>query len=99
MNRSLCPLHEIANTKDMLDGMIGYDFDDPQYWRRGWVPFLHNGSGSYLCLDLAAEDGGQSGQLLGFWKRDKDRPVEFPSVEVWIADLIDSMEAGELKLV
>jgi cell wall assembly regulator SMI1 len=98
-NRSFCTLAEIASTKDMLDGMIGSDFDDPRYWRRGWVPFLHNGGGSYLCLDLAAEDGGRANQLIGFWKRDEDRPVEFPSVEAWLADLIESMEAGKLELV
>jgi cell wall assembly regulator SMI1 len=98
-NRSFCGLEELASTKDLLDGMIGYDFDDPRYWRRGWVPFLHNGGGSYLCLDLAAEDGGHPGQLIGFWKHDKDRPVEFPSVEAWLADLADSMEAGELELI
>src|SRR5437879_6492766 len=26
-NRSFCTLEEVASTKDMLDGMIGYDFD------------------------------------------------------------------------
>jgi len=98
-NRSFCTLAEVARTKDMLDGMIGSDFDDPRYWRRGWVPFLHNGGGSYLCLDLAAEDGGQVGRLVGFWKRDEDRPVEHPSVEAWLADLVESMESGELDLV
>src|SRR5262245_51589031 len=98
-NRSFCTLDEVASTKDMLDGMIGCDFDDPRYWRRGWVPFLHNGGGSYLCLDLAAEDGGQSGQLVGFWKRDEDRPVEFPNIEAWLADLVTLMETGELELV
>ena len=99
MNRTFMPLEDIARVKDMLDGMIGFDFDDPKYWRRGWVPFLHNGGGSYLCLDLVAEDGGQPGQLIGFWKRDEDRPVEFPSVEAWLADLVAAMEAGELELV
>jgi cell wall assembly regulator SMI1 len=98
-NRSFCTLAEVARTKDMLDGMIGYDFDAPRYWRRGWVPFLHNGGGSYLCLDLAAEDGGQPGQLIGFWKQDEDRPVEFPSVDTWLANLVESMESGELELV
>ena len=99
MNRSFMRLEDIARVKDMLDGMIGADFDDPRYWRRGWVPFLHNGGGSYLCLDLAAEDGGHRGQLVGFWKADENRPVEFPSVEAWLADLVASMEAGELELV
>jgi len=98
-NRSFCTLEEVASTKDMLDGMIGYDFDDPRYWRRGWVPFLHNGGGSFLCLDLAAEDGGRPGQLIAFWKRNDDRPVEFPSIEAWLTDLVESMESGELDLV
>lgn len=99
MNRSFCTLEEVASTKAMLDGMIGFDFDDPRYWRRGWVPFLHNGAGSYLCLDLAAEDGGRPGQLVGFWKADNDRSVEFPSVEAWLANLVAAMEAGESELV
>jgi cell wall assembly regulator SMI1 len=96
-NRSFCTLADIADTKNLLDGMIGSDFEDPRYWRRGWVPFLHNGGGSYLCLDLAAEDGGQLGQLVGFWKQDADRPVEFPSVEAWLSALVVRMEAGGSK--
>lgn len=66
--------------------------------RRGWVPFLHNGAGSYLCLDLAVEDGGEVGQLIAFWKRDQDRPVEYPSVGAWLAALVASMEDGSLEL-
>jgi cell wall assembly regulator SMI1 len=98
-NRSFCTLQEIVSTKEELDGMIGYDFEDPRYWRRGWVPFLHNGGGSYLCVDMAAEDGGHPGQLIGFWKADQDRPVEFASTEAWLAELVDSMESGRLELV
>lgn len=97
-NRSFCSIEEVASIKQMLDDMIESDFDDPRYWRRGWVPFLHNGGGSYLCLDLVAEDGGQPGQLIGFWKRDADRPVEFPNIEAWLADLVASMEKGTLKV-
>jgi cell wall assembly regulator SMI1 len=99
MNRTFSTLEEVRSTKAELDSMIGFDFDDPAYWRRGWVPFLHNGAGSHLCLDMAGEDGGQPGQLVGFWKRDEDRPVEFPSVEAWLADLVASMEDGSLELV
>jgi cell wall assembly regulator SMI1 len=98
-NRTFLTLAEITETKDLLDSMIGYDFDDPRYWRRGWVPFLHNGGGSYLCLDLLAEDGGLPGQLVGFWKADEDRPIEFPRLEAWLADLVETMENGTLELV
>jgi cell wall assembly regulator SMI1 len=97
-NRSFCTLADVAETKAMFDGMIGSDFEDPRYWRRGWIPFLHNGGGSYLCLDLAAEDGGEIGQLIGFWKQDQDRPVEFASVEAWLKALVTSMEDGTLEL-
>jgi cell wall assembly regulator SMI1 len=97
-NRTYEMLEEITRAKTELDSLIGSDFDDPKYWRRGWVPFLHNGAGSWLCLDLAAEDGGQIGQLVAFWKRDEDRPVEHPSVEAWLAALVTSMENGSLEL-
>jgi cell wall assembly regulator SMI1 len=98
-NRKFSPLESVADTKELLDGMIGYDFDDPRYWRRGWVPFLYNGGGSHLCVDVAAEDGGQMGQLVAFWKADEDRPVEYSSVEAWLVDLVDSMDAGGLEAV
>ena len=99
MNRMFSSLEDVADTKEMLDDMIGSDFDRPEWWRRGWVPFLANGGGSHLCLDVAAEDGGRPGQLLAFWKADEDRPVEFPSVEAWLADLVESIESGELEVV
>ena len=91
------PLDNVAESKDLLDGMIGCDFEDRLYWSRNWVPFLHNGGGCYLCVDLVAEDGGIPGQLIGFWKADEDRPVEHPSMEAWLGDLADSMERRTLK--
>jgi cell wall assembly regulator SMI1 len=97
-NRTFSMLEEVVSAKEELDSMIGFDFEDPKYWRRGWVPFLHNGAGSYLCLDLAAEDGGQIGQLIAFWKRDEDRPVEYSSLEAWLEALVTSMENGSLEL-
>jgi cell wall assembly regulator SMI1 len=98
-NRMFVPLDDVAETKDLLDGMIGYDFEDPRHWRRAWVPFLHNGGGSYLCVDLRAEDGGTPGQLIGFWKSEKSRPVEYRSVEVWLSALADSMARGTLDVL
>lgn len=97
-NRTFSTLDDVASAKEELDGMIGFDFEDPKYWRRGWVPFLHNGAGSYLCLDLDAEDGGQSGQIIAFWKSDQDRPIKYPCVQAWLASLVTSMENGTLEL-
>ncbi|MEZ6035584.1 MAG: SMI1/KNR4 family protein [Planctomycetaceae bacterium] len=91
-------LNDVSETKDMLDGMIGYDFEDPKWWRRGWVPFLANGSGDHLCVDLAAEDGGNPGQLIAFWHDDEERDIEYPSLADWLRELVESMENGTLEL-
>jgi cell wall assembly regulator SMI1 len=87
-NRTFLMLEEVAGAKEELDSMIGFDFEDPKYWRRGWVPFLHNAAGSYLCVDLAAEDGGQVGQFVAFWKRDQDRPIEHSCLVAWFSALV-----------
>lgn len=95
-NRTIMQFDELVDVKEMLDGMIGYDFDDPKYWRKGWVPFLHNGGGSYLCLDLLAEDGGEKGQLIAFWKADTDRPVEHNNISNWLSWLVKSINDNTL---
>lgn len=91
-------LEDISDTKETLDGMIGFDFEDPKWWRRRWIPLLSNGGGDHLCLDLAAEDGGTPGQLLIFYHDSKRRPVEYPSFDAWLSELVDSMENGTLEL-
>jgi cell wall assembly regulator SMI1 len=96
-NRMFCALEDISSGKEEFDSMIGLDFEEPTYWWRGWIPFLHNGGGSYLCVDMGVENGGQVGQLIAFWKQDQDRPVEYPSVEAWLTELVESMEAGEYE--
>jgi cell wall assembly regulator SMI1 len=97
-NRMFSSVDEITETKALLDSMIGSDFDDPKWWRRGWVPFLSNGSGDHLCLDLVAEDGGTPGQVIAFWHDWKDRSIKFASLDGWLERLVESMESGALKL-
>ena len=92
------PLESVAVIKKLLDGMIGSDFDRREWLRRGWVPLLSHCGGSHLCVDVAAGDVGQPGQLVAFWKADEDRLVEYPSVEAWLADLVELMVSGELEV-
>lgn len=81
------PLEDVADSKAILDGMIGEDFDDRSWWRRGWVPFLSNGAGDHLCLDVDAEGGGSPGQLVAFWHDWERRSIEHSSIESWLASL------------
>jgi cell wall assembly regulator SMI1 len=97
-NLMFSSLEDIAHHKELLDDLIGSDFEDPRWWRRSWVPFLENGAGDHLCVDLAAEDGGTPGQVLMFYHDWERRPVRSPSLEAWLADLVASMESGSLRL-
>ena len=86
-NRMFSPLEDVAEIKTLLDGMIGHDFDREGWWRPAWIPFLSNGGGSHLCLDLAGVEGGTAGQLVAFWKADADRPIEYTNLESWLEAL------------
>ena len=97
-NLMFSSLEDITRQKDMMDDMIGTDFEDPWWWRRSWVPFLENGAGDHLCVDLAAEDGGTPGQVLMFYHDWERRPILAPSLESWLADLVAAMEGGSLQL-
>ena len=97
-NRMFATLHDISSSKETLDGMIGSDFDDPKWWRRGWIPFLPNVGGDHVCLDLTAEDGGTPGQLRIFYHDTEIRKIAHPSLEAWLEDLVQSMETGSLKV-
>ena len=43
-NLMFASLENAAQSKELLDNMIGSDFEDPRFWRRSWVPFLENGA-------------------------------------------------------
>ncbi len=90
-NRMFSSLAEITSIKDMLDGMIGTDFDDPAWWQTAWVPFLANGAGDYLCLDT------KTNELIAFWHDWDDRSREFPSLEAWLEELVRETQSGELE--
>jgi cell wall assembly regulator SMI1 len=97
-NLMFSSLEDIARVKELMDDLIGSDFKDPRWWRRSWVPFLENGAGDHLCLDLTAEDGGTPGQVLTFYHDWDSRPIRFPSMEAWLADLVESMESGRYEV-
>jgi cell wall assembly regulator SMI1 len=81
----------VAETKELLDSMIDSDFE-PGCWESARVPFLSNGGGSYMCVDVLGRDGHPPGCLVEFWKRDRDRPVIAPSLEAWLAGFVVSLE-------
>jgi cell wall assembly regulator SMI1 len=98
-NRMFMPVADIASTKEMLDEMIGTDFDDPEWWQTGWIPFLANGGGDYLCVEAHKKDSERYGQIIAFWHADADRKWVFASLDDWLQRLWASMEAGTYRVV
>jgi cell wall assembly regulator SMI1 len=96
-NRMFSSLEDIATTKALLDGMIGSDFEDPDWWLRRWVPFLANGGGDHLCVVARTEGNFGVGQLVSFWHDDPQRSVAYASIEDWLEALIDTAEHGKLE--
>jgi cell wall assembly regulator SMI1 len=97
-NHMFMPLAESASSKALLDGMIGFDFDDPNWWRRGWVPFATSYNGDHYCIDLDAEAGGATGRVIEFRHDEARRRVIAPSFADWFDQLVSTMEEGRLKL-
>jgi cell wall assembly regulator SMI1 len=97
-NHMFMPLEESASSKALLDGMIGFDFDNPNWWRRGWAPFSVSYNGDHYCVDLDAEAGGAAGRVISFWHDEARRRVMAPSLASWLDQLVTTMEEGRLKL-
>jgi cell wall assembly regulator SMI1 len=76
----------IADAKRELDA----DFRD-HGWQPAWVPFLDNDAGDYVCLDTT-----QSGApVRQFWQDKTEHPIGAPSLEAWLADVVQAMERGD----
>jgi cell wall assembly regulator SMI1 len=96
-NRYFMPSKEAKNTWEMLTGFQEngqWGPGHPQWWHRGWIPFLHNGAGSRLCLDLHGSFTGTAGQVLEFWNHFDDRPIIAPSFDVWLKHVVGTLEGG-----
>lgn len=96
----LVGFHELPSLEDMAESMrinrellADGDFV-ANWWRPGWLPFLSNGSGNHLCLDLEGTFTGYPGQLIEHWHDDADRTVVFPTITAWLAAVVQAYETA-----
>lgn len=90
LNLMFPPLESIADTKEFLDEMIGYDFPESGFWERNWVPFLDNGGGDYLAL--ISDGTPQGGAVVMFYHDDPYRGERAQSFAEWLAGLRPALE-------
>lgn len=62
------------------------------WWRPDWVPFLENGGGDHVCVDLEGTFTGQAGQLMEHWHDGEARSVLFPDLPSWLAAVVRAYE-------
>jgi cell wall assembly regulator SMI1 len=101
---SLVGYYSLPSLDDMADSMrincellADGDFV-PNWWRPGWLPFVTNGSGDHLCLDLEGTFTGSPGQLIEHWHDWEARTVVFPNITAWLAAVVQAYEtAGQAK--
>lgn len=97
-NLTFMPLKLVIEHKQILDGMIGTEFDDPDWWNRDWIPFLENGGGDFLCLDVGGFQTGNAGQILWHDHEDAEREIIHSDIDAFLSDLLQRMTTGNLEL-
>jgi cell wall assembly regulator SMI1 len=75
---------EIAEAKRALDG------EGHPGWQRGWIPFLDDDKGDYLCLD-PQQDGAWVREC---WRGHPEHPVVAPSLAAWVQRFLQGLEHG-----
>lgn len=59
------------------------------WWRLGWIPFVSNGRGDYLCLDLDPDQTGQTGQIIEVFHDLEDRSLLSPGFGKWFNGFVE----------
>ena len=70
------------------------EFEQAHWWSRQWLPFLRDGAGGYLCIDMEGTFGGSPGQLITYWEDRPDRTIEYPDLATFLAALLAGYEAA-----
>jgi cell wall assembly regulator SMI1 len=79
----------IADAKKELDNdATGQAAKDG--WQRGWIPFLEDDGGDYLCLDTSQP----TAPVRGFWPGKKADTIVAPSLAAWLEDFVTELEQG-----
>jgi cell wall assembly regulator SMI1 len=98
-NRMLMSLADVAKTRQTMNKLVDDGaFKTSNWYRKTWVPFLHNGAGDHVCWDPRGSFSGEPGQVLEFWYAEHERKVLAPSFDGWLTALVESMEAGVWRL-
>jgi cell wall assembly regulator SMI1 len=88
-------LEDVRAARRALCQLLGSgEFPEKDWWSNAWFPFLDNGRGDHLCVDLAGTLAGTPGQLVLFYHDSECRNIEAPSLEKWLEPFVIGVEHG-----
>ena len=86
------------------------DYDDPlpgsaypantiktSSYNEHWVPFLHDGSGNFIGIDLDPGSSGTIGQVITFGRDERFQHVLAPSLEDYITIILQQINIGNIE--
>jgi cell wall assembly regulator SMI1 len=91
-NKSLLSLNSAAETMRINGELLADGEFVLNWWRAAWVPFLENGGGDLVCLDLEGTFMEQPGQILQHWHDWEPRTILFPDLTAWLAGVVATYE-------
>ncbi|WP_046242442.1 SMI1/KNR4 family protein [Hymenobacter terrenus] len=91
-NNGLQSVSSAAATMRVNCKMLAAEEFVPNWWGPAWVPFLENGGGDHICLDLEGSFTGRPGQVLQHWHDWEPRSVLFPDLTSWLTAVVHTYE-------
>ncbi len=93
----------ITSHKELMDSTYEILSDQPDkikegFYRKGWVPFAHDGSGSYLVMDLDPDKEGVIGQIITIDREDSNSYMIAKGIDEFVTLIQQSMDNGKFFL-
>ncbi|WP_291431614.1 SMI1/KNR4 family protein [Deinococcus sp.] len=70
----------------------------PLYATGDWLPFLHDGGGNHVALDLHPGPAGRVGQVITTGPDEEDRYVLAPDLEAFLRKYLRRLESGRVTV-
>lgn len=103
-------IHKWKMLKQLLDdGSFFFDGEqltsEPEkginnyWWSPSWIPFTHDGSGNYTCIDLDPTIEGKFGQVIRIWHDVPCREMYAKSFGEYFSNYLEGLESGKYVFV
>ena len=88
-------IDDIPNmTIDGLKGIPDKGIKD-NYFNPLWIPFIADGFGDFLCIDLDPTAEGKRGQVIWFYHDNPKTELVAESFSEWLSQFVEQLENGE----